>query len=170
MVKMKFRQILATALAMLQIFALGSLASADEKAAAEVAVAIPFEISPTGHQIVTLMYDEKPIRLILDTAAGANVISEKAAGKFNLKLMESGQKAAGLGTSGHAVEYVDPITVTAGTTKLRLQDLISLDLSHVEAAGEPAGIDGLLGSPFFRKYKAKIDFQEKQVIIRTSRK
>jgi hypothetical protein len=116
------------------------------------------------------MYDEKPIRLILDTAAGANVVSQKAAAKFQLKLTDSGLKAAGLGTSGHAVEDVDPITVAAGETKLRVQDLVSLDLSHVEAAGKPAGIDGLLGSPFFRKYKAKIDFEEKQVIIKVSKK
>ena len=100
---MKLGRILATALAIFQLSALGSLASAGEKTATEVDYASPFEISPTGHQVVTLQYNGKRIRMILDTAAGANVFSRKAAKKPEPTLKGSELQAAGLGVQAHAM-------------------------------------------------------------------
>jgi hypothetical protein len=167
---MNSNKILAIALLVFHLLASGSLLWAGEKTISDVDLSIPFEISPTGHQIVTLMYGKEPIRMILDTAAGTNVFSQKAAKKLELTVKESGDKAAGLGTQGHAMANVSPITVASGNEKMMLQNLVSMDLSHVEVAGGSKGIDGLLGSPFFREYKAKIDFEMNRVTLRINRK
>ena len=138
----------------------------DERAKSEVLLSIPFEISPTGHQIVTLQYKGKPIRMILDTAAGANVFSKKSTKKLRLKVKKTEEKAAGLGTRGHAMTRVDSLEVSSGKQKLSLDNLVSLDLSHTEAAGGKKAADGLLGSPFFQTYNAQIDFATNQLILR----
>lgn len=106
--------------------------------------------------------------MILDTAAGANVFSEKSAKRLKLTVKDKGEKAAGLGTQGHAMAEVSPIVVVSGEEQLTLRDLVSLNLSNVEAAGGKKGIDGLLGSPFFQTYKAQIDFTSNTLTIRTN--
>lgn len=108
--------------------------------------------------------------MILDTGAGVNVFSQKAAKKLDLTVKESGENASGLGTQDHAMANVSPCKVVWGKTKLILQNLVSTDLSHVERAGGSNGIDGLLGSPFFREYKATVDFKINRVTLRVSRK
>ncbi len=163
---MNSQKILAITLLVFHLLMSNSLLLADEKMIADVDLSIPFEISPTGHQVVTLMYGKKPIRMILDTAAGANVVSQKAAKKLELTVNDAGGKAAGLGTQGHAMARVSPIIVASGKKKLMLQNLVSMDLSHVKMAGGSKGIDGLLGSPFFQEYKAKIDFEMNRVTLR----
>lgn len=128
-------------------------------------VLIPFEYSDTGHQIVVLEYRDETIRMILDTAAGANVFSEKSSQRLGLSLLESEETVSGLGTKEHAIEKIEPIEVTFGKSNLLLENMLSMDLSHVEAAGGSEGIDGLLGSPFFRNYKARLDFEARMLTL-----
>ena len=40
-----------------------------------------------------------------------------------------------------------------------------MDLSHVEVAGGMKGVDGLLGSPFFRTHKVRIDFATNRLVL-----
>ena len=119
---------------------------------------VPFKMSSTGHQVVTFIYDGKPMRMQLDTGAGGNVVSKKAVKR--LKLNETAQKGkgAGLGTMSAAMTEVTPIVVVSGKTKLFLRDLASMDLSYTEIVGGKNGVDGLLGTTFFDAYGAKIDF------------
>lgn len=159
------KKLVTTAILFFQLLAFSSLLSANEKTTTDAELSIPFEISPTGHPVVTLMYGEKPIRMILDTAAGANVFSQKATTRLELTVKNSDEKAAGLGTQAYAMAEVSPIVVALGEKKLRLQDLITMDLSHVEVAGGGKGFDGLLGSPFFREFRVKIDFGNNTIAL-----
>lgn len=162
---MSSKKTLAIALLFFHLLASGSSLLAGEKTVSDVELSIPFELSATGHQIVTLSYGKDSIRMLLDTGAGANVFSQKAAKKLGLTVQESGDTVSGLGTKEHAMAHISPLIVASGDEKMILQHLVSMDLSHVEAAGGDKGIDGLLGSPFFREYKAKIDFEMNQVTL-----
>ena len=126
---------------------------------------LPFELSDTGHQIVTLRYGDKRVRMILDTAAGVNVLSDQASGRLGVTVMKSDETVKGLGTSEHPVEKIQPIEVHFGESKLLLESLLSMDLSHVAKAGGSEGIDGLLGSPFFRTFQAIINFETNRISL-----
>lgn len=125
----------------------------------KIEVSIPFTISPTGHQIVVLKHGDKDVRMILDSAAGANVLSLKAAYKLQLELKDSTETASGIGTKEHAMTSLSPLKVSYAEHDFMLNNLVAMDLTHVEIAGGEEGADGLLGSPFFRANKAKIDFK-----------
>ena len=131
--------------------------SADDASPNEIS--IPFIISSTGHPIVTLKHGKKTLRMIIDTAAGANILSVKSAKKLKLKLKPSSGKAAGLGTAGHAMSNLDPITVLFNKDTFTLYNLMSLNLSHVQIAGGKKGVDGLLGYPFFKANNASVDYK-----------
>lgn len=157
-----------TALTLFSILLLAPLTSIrgeekPEKPAAEIS--IPFEITATGHQVVTLMYGQKKIRMILDTAAGGNVFSQETIEKLGVETKDSPEKAAGLGTAAHDMEEVPTLALVYGETKLLIENAFSMNLSHVKPAGGKEGVDGLLGSPFFILHKAKIDFSTRKLVL-----
>lgn len=128
-------------------------------------IQIPFEITATGHLVVTLEYQSRPLRLLLDTASGANVLSEKSASQLKLQQNSLESDVRGLGTSNYKKAALDSLNVSYRSRNIELTDLIAMDLSNVNPAGGDKGMDGLLGSPFFRAYNAVIDFSTKQLTI-----
>lgn len=159
------KRIALTLFSLLLLAPLSSIRGEEKPAKPAVEISIPFEITATGHQAVTLMYGEKKIRMILDTAAGANVFSREAIEKMGVETKDSLETVSGLGTAAQDTTEVPPLTLVYGETKLPIENAISIDLSHVKAAGGEEGLDGLLGSPFFKLYKAKIDFSTRKLVL-----
>lgn len=165
---MHIKRILLTSSLFLLIITAVSPLSAQDQQLAENEVSIPFQITPTGHQIVTLMHEGKPIRMILDTGAGANVFSNVATKKLKLTTQASNRKAAGIGTTAHEMLHVAPTTFVIEHKRLMLANFVSMDLSHIQKAGGKKPIDGLLGSPFFQAYRARLDFSTNTMVIKTT--
>ena len=127
---------------------------------------IPFTITTTGHLLVKLNCGDRELRMILDTGSGANVLTHKVANAITTVTQKAGKKkatAAGLGTQTQKVTMLTPVTVSYAKRSFVLDNLEATDLSNVQAAGGKQGIDGLLGSPFFRKYRVKIDYSKNEL-------
>ena len=122
------------------------------------ATSLQFEVSETGHQIVQAEINGHTVRLILDTAAGASVLDRACINKLGIQEELSEENAAGLGTAKHEMGLIDVLKFEFAGQLYESTEFVSLNLDHVQAAGGGDTIHGLLGSPFFRKYQAILDF------------
>ena len=165
MTRMKLPKLILTASLLCLLMVANSGLKANEKEVAAEQISIPFELTPTGLQVVTLTYGGGPIQMILDTGAGANVFSQEAAKRLKLPLKDSAIQGAGIGGQRHAMARVSPIIVVSGKKQLMLRNVVSTDLSQALIAAGTEGIDGLLGSPFFQAHKAQIDFSTNTLIL-----
>ena len=130
------------------------------------ATSLQFEVSETGHQIVQAEINGHTVRLILDTAAGASVLDRACIKKLEIQEELSEENAAGLGTAEHEMGLIDVVKFKLAGQLYESTQFVSLDLDHVQAAGGGNSIHGLLGSPFFRKYQAILDFGTNTLTIR----
>ncbi|MEL0639385.1 retropepsin-like aspartic protease [Pseudoalteromonas aliena] len=124
---------------------------------------IEFEISETGHQIVEAKINDKLLRFILDTAAGASVLDRACLSELGIEETLNVENAAGLGTSEHAMGDIKVHSIELGNALFKSPDFVSLNLDHVQVAGGEKGVHGLLGSPFFTQYQAVIDFSKNRL-------
>ena len=130
------------------------------------ATSLQFEVSETGHQIVQAEINGHTVRLILDTAAGASVLDRACIKKLGIQEELSEGNAAGLGTAEHEMGLIDVVKFELAGQLYESTQFVSLNLDHVQAAGGGNSIHGLLGSPFFRKYQAILDFGTNTLTIK----
>ena len=127
---------------------------------------LKFEVTATGHQIIQAKINGHAVRLILDTAAGASVLDRACIKKLGIQEEVSEENAAGLGTAKHEMGLIDVLKFELAGQLYESTEFVSLNLDHVQAAGGGDTIHGLLGSPFFRKYQAVLDFGTYTLTIR----
>jgi hypothetical protein len=96
----------------------------------------------------------EPLNLLLDSGAGASVLSLRAARRLKLKL---GPAESVLGVGSETVAYrLDPVCTIAGTVALPAIPLAA-DLSTAdELCSRP--VDGLIGVDFFKDRVVQIDY------------
>ena len=126
---------------------------------------INFDISASGHQIITVKINNYPLRFILDTAAGSSVLDRACLSRLGISEVLSDENAAGLGTKDHAMGAIDVEAIQIGNTYFKSPAFISLDLDHVQVAGGEEGVHGLIGAPFFMQYDAVIDFSNNTLVL-----
>ncbi|ATC82136.1 retropepsin-like aspartic protease [Pseudoalteromonas agarivorans] len=119
---------------------------------------LQFEVTETGHQIIQAKINGHTVCLILDTAAGASVLDRACINKLGIQEELSEENAAGLGTAKHEMGLIDVLKFELAGQLYESTEFVSLNLDPVQAAGGGDTIHGLLGSPFFRKYQAILDF------------
>ena len=122
------------------------------------ATSLQFEVSETGHQIIQAKINGHTVCLILGTAAGASVLDRTCIKKLGIQEEVSEENAAGIGTAEHEMGLIDVVKFELAGQLYESTQFVSLNLDHVQAAGGGNRIHGLLGSPFFRKYQAIVDF------------
>ena len=119
---------------------------------------LKFEVTETGHQIIQAKINGHKVNLILDTAAGASVFDRGCIKKLGIQEKLSEENAAGLGTADHEMGLIEVLKFELAGQLFESTEFVSLNLDHVQVAGGDNIIHGLLGSPFFRKYQAVLDF------------
>ena len=127
---------------------------------------LKFEVTETGHQIIQAKINGHKVNLILDTAAGASVLDRACIKKLGIQEKLSEENAAGLGTADHEMGLIDVLKFELAGQFFESTEFVSLNLDHVQVAGGDNIIHGLLGSPFFRKYQAVLDFGTYTLTIR----
>ena len=105
------------------------------------------------HIISTAEGLKNPIHMMIDTGAGSNLIKQQAV-KTNVKINEF-ESLKLIGTNEHPVLALGQITINIFGYLITLN--IMPDEIHIEH-------DGILGTEFFRKNNAKINYAEKQPV------
>lgn len=135
--------------------------AAKEPAPKEAAkpITAPFELLKSRHMAVMVKINGKgPYRLIFDTGAPTNLITNKLAKETGV-LGKSDKGSGGLFGMPMA-KSMD--TLELGDVKLEKVQVMVMDHPTVAAISEALGpIDGLIGFPFFARFKTTIDYQKK---------
>jgi len=153
---------------LLVLFAPAVRADAPKVEAPAKPVVVPFELLPSGHMAVMVKVNgEGPYRLIFDTGAPITLLDNKVA------------KDAGL-LKGQA-EPLFSIFGSRGEVKVKeiqvgdeaVQDLTAIVMDHptVQAISNAfekklgGPIHGIVGFPFFARFKMTLDYQAKTVTL-----
>lgn len=134
------------------------------KAAEEPAV-VPFELLKSRHMAIQVKINGKgPYRVIFDTGAPTNLVNNKVAKETGLvgKKEPTGFFGASLGAK---------TIKTFEVGGLVLKDMPTMVMDHptVAAIADAVGpVEGLVGYPFFARYKMTIDYQKKEMTLTPS--
>jgi hypothetical protein len=146
------------------VAAFAGLAAAEEKAPAAKPVVVPFETLKSGHMAVQVKVNGKgPYLLIFDTGAPTSLINNQLAeeaGLFKGKLKtpftfmgsQGAVKIKKLEVGGQAAEDIDAII---------------LDHPTVDALAKGVGkkLYGIVGFPFFARFKLTLDYKAKTMTL-----
>ena len=122
------------------------------------AQSLTLNLKPVGeHVAVEGTVNGQPLRLILDTGAGTNVLTPEAAKRLGLTLTNASFQVKGAGNELMTVKQAKIPEVRFGTARLK-------NLSAVVVA-LPAALegDGLLGFDLFNRFVTTLDYASKTV-------
>jgi hypothetical protein len=122
-------------------------------------VVVPFETLPSGHMAVMVKVNGKgPYKLIFDTGAPITLMNNKIAKEADLLKGAKRPLIALFGSMGD-VKVKD---MEVGGQKLENSTAIIMDHPTVEAISKAFGpIDGIVGFPFFARFKMTLDYKAK---------
>jgi hypothetical protein len=164
-------------LAVLVTFAHASLAAPPEKEppakapaknpapkADEKPVVIPFELLKSRHMAIEVKVNDKgPYKVIFDTGAPMNLVSNKLAKEVGL--IEKKDKGGFLFGPLPTPKTMKKFAV--GGLELEGMGAMVMDHPTVDQLAKALDIpiDGLFGFPFFARYKMTIDYQKKEMTL-----
>lgn len=126
---------------------------------------VPFERLPTGHITIQIRVNGKgPYRVVFDTGAPVNLLSTRVGKEAGLV---SGEGAASfLGALLEASPGVTAKTLEAGSARAEDVPVVVLDHPAVQLLSQVFGrVDGIVGFPFFARFKTAIDYQARQLTL-----
>lgn len=130
----------------------------------------PFEMLQTKHMAIKIMVNGKgPFRVIFDTGAPISLVSSKLAEETELvkprKRGSGGSMPMMFGMQGQATIKEFGL----GELKALNVQVIVMDHPAVTAVSKVLGrIDGIIGFPFFARYRMSIDYQKQTLIFEPS--
>jgi hypothetical protein len=133
-------------------------APAEDKAKPAV---VPFELLPSRHMVVQATINgEGPFRLVFDTGAPLMLVTSRAAKESGI--IGKGARAPGLGLFNMMGEPKSIKKFELGGLVAEDVPAVVMDHPTVKAMEELFGrLDGIVGFPFFAKYRMTIDYQAK---------
>lgn len=126
------------------------------------------------HAFVNVGIGRKHLRMLVDTGASRTVFDEQKISEIipSERFRSIEQLSAGLGTNSAPGKSTIIPNLRLGALKLKNYETVILDLSHVNVLYRSIGLPelvGVLGSDLLLKYKAKIDFEENTLVLKTSK-
>lgn len=131
-----------------------------EKKPDEKAIVVPFEMLRSGHMAVMVKFNGLgPYKMIFDTGAPTNLVNNKVAKAAGLLKGKAKPLFAPFGSQGEAV--IDSLEV--GGQKAEKVSTMVMDHPTIDQVSKALNtpIEGLIGFPFFGKFKTTIDYQAK---------
>jgi membrane-associated protease RseP (regulator of RpoE activity) len=144
------------------VFAFAAFARAEtpvKKESAVKPITVPFELLSSGHMAVQVKVNGKgPFRLIFDTGAPITLLNNRIAKEADLLKGMERPLFAIFGNMGE----VKVKELQVGSQKATNVAAIVMDHPTVEAISRAFGpIDGIVGFPFFARFKMTLDYQAK---------
>src|SRR5262245_30058855 len=139
---------------------------ADTKADAKP-VTVPFELLKSGHMTVQVKINGKgPFSLIFDTGAPMSLLNSRVAKEAKLLSGKNSGVMPLFGTVGEAKIK----TLQVGDQKVEDVAAIVMDHPTVEAIAQKLGkkIDGIVGFPFFARFKMTLDYEKRTMTLTPS--
>ena len=126
------------------------------------------------HLILPIQINKKKAVMVIDTGASQSVFDKDRIARIlgHEKFTKLDTLSTGLGTSSMKSHSVTLPEMKIGSVKIENEEIIVLDLSHVNASYKVMGIkpiDGILGGDFLQKFKAIIDYGNKCIILNASK-
>lgn len=130
----------------------------------EKPIVIPFELLKSRHMAIQVKINDKgPYRLIFDTGAPTNLVNNKVAKDAGLLTKED---KGGLPLFGAAPGAKTIKKLQIGDVKLEGMSTMVMDHPTVAAIAEVVGpVEGIIGFPFFARYKMTIDYQKLEMTL-----
>jgi hypothetical protein len=127
----------------------------------EKPVTVPFELLKTGHMAVMVKINGKgPYRVIFDTGAPISLINNKVGKESGL--LDNVKKP--LFSLFNTAGQTSIKSLELGDLKAENVNTIVMDHPTVEAISKALGpIEGIVGFPFFARYKTTINYQAKEL-------
>jgi membrane-associated protease RseP (regulator of RpoE activity) len=124
-------------------------------------VTVPFELLKTGHMAVMVKINGKgPYRVIFDTGAPISLINNKVGKESGL--LDNVKKP--LFSLFNTAGQTSIKSLEVGDLKAENVNTIVMDHPTVEAISKALGpIEGIVGFPFFARYKTTINYQAKEL-------
>ena len=122
---------------------------------------VPFVLLKSRHMAIDVKLNGKgPYRLIFDTGAPTNLVNTKLAKETGL--LKKSDKGGLFGMAG--AKTLD--TLQIGDVTLEKVQVMVMDHPTVAAISNALGpIDGIVGFPFFARFKMTIDYQKKELTL-----
>ncbi|MFM7152114.1 MAG: PDZ domain-containing protein [Gemmataceae bacterium] len=154
--------------AILGLLILGSVAlSAQEITTRQTDVTVPFELLKSGHMAVSVRVNGKgPYLLIFDTGAPTSLLNSRVAREANLNTSGGSTLLPIFGPFGEAKIK----TLEVGNQKAENISCIVMDHPTVELIAQKLGkkIDGIVGFPFFSRFRLTLDYQNRTMTLQPS--
>ena len=151
--------------ASLVMLSLALLARADDvkplEKTADKPVTVPFELLKTGHLAVNVKVNGKgPYLVIFDTGSPLTFFNNKLAKEAGLVPADSKPNLLLLKTK-------EPVTMQVGELKAEKVSPMVMNHPLIEALGTGLGkpLYGIVGFPFFARYKTTLDYQKKEMVF-----
>lgn len=127
-------------------------------------IVIPFELLKSRHMALQVKINGKgPYRVIFDTGAPTNLVNNKVAKEAGLVGKED---KGGLAFFGAAPAPKTIKKLEIGDLVLEGMPTMVMDHPTVAALAEALGpVEGLIGFPFFARYKMTIDYEKKEITL-----
>ncbi|MCW3099577.1 MAG: hypothetical protein JWL77_5195 [Chthonomonadaceae bacterium] len=123
------------------------------RAAADGAQSVTVPLIQRGvHLYVDATIDDKPVLMVLDTGAGANILTPRAAKRLDLMSSKGQINVQGAGGDAAPASAVKIGKLGVGEAMLKAQSAYVIPLPDVLVC------DGLLGTPFFRAWIVQFDY------------
>jgi hypothetical protein len=128
-------------------------------------IVVPFELLKSRHMAIQVKINDKgPYRVIFDTGAPTNLINNKIAKESGV--LDKNKKEATAPLFGASLGAKSIKKFEVGGVVLEGMPTMVMDHPTVAAIADAVGpVDGLIGYPFFGRYKMTIDYQKKEMTL-----
>ncbi|MBP3955155.1 aspartyl protease family protein [Gemmata sp. G18] len=133
----------------------------------EKPIVVPFELLKSRHMAIQVKINDKgPYRLIFDTGAPTNLVNNKIAKASGILSKED---KGGLPLFGASMGAKTIKKLEIGDLKLEGMPTMVMDHPTVAAIADVVGpVEGIIGFPFFARYKMTIDYEKKEMTLTPS--
>ena len=130
---------------------------------------VPLTRNGVGHFETGGTLAGQPVRVLIDTGAGATIVNLALAHELGLKLISEGHTGGGAGGTKLETFKLEDVSLGLDHTAPQPKALYAMDLSHVNAALALKGatpVDVILGVDVFEKQAAVIDYGSSSLFLR----
>ena len=126
-------------------------------------IKVPFDLLKSQHMVINVKINGKgPYRLIFDTGSPVNLINTKVAAATGLGGEDGGKNPLG-GLMGGG-QQIKMKTLQLGDIKAENLPAVVMNHPTVETISKVLGpVEGIIGYPFFARYRMTIDYQAKEM-------